>query len=266
MPTNPTSPKQLAANRANAARSTGPRTPLGKARAAQNSRRHGFTASTFAVVRLEDLQELAHLKDDLVAFYQPANSQELFALERMALAQQTLLRAARLEVGLFTCCLDRVYDPCGDPIRLMTPELLGHGDLEVTRAQNRNFALAQGFHRLTRESNSWALLLRYQAQAERLYRRALEDFQRLRAPAPPAIPNEAISGPEPQPDPPPGRRQPPSPLEPDPALLQRLPELGVGEVARAAALGGAQRGRGPRRLALAHTADGVARGHVRTVI
>jgi hypothetical protein len=36
----PVSPAQLAANRANAAR---------------NSFKHGFTASTFAVVRLEDL-------------------------------------------------------------------------------------------------------------------------------------------------------------------------------------------------------------------
>ena len=95
MPQNPISEKQLAANRANAARSTGPRSPEGKARAAQNSRRHGFTPSTFAVVRLEDLHDIAHLKDDLLAVYKPINSQELFAIERIALAQQALLRAAR---------------------------------------------------------------------------------------------------------------------------------------------------------------------------
>jgi uncharacterized protein (DUF433 family) len=52
----PISEKQLA-NRANAVHSTGPRTPEGKARSAQNSRQHGFTASHFDVVRLEDLQE-----------------------------------------------------------------------------------------------------------------------------------------------------------------------------------------------------------------
>src|ERR1017187_8173118 len=50
------SPEQLAANRANAAKSTGPRTSQGKARSAQNARKHGFTGSTFAVVRLEELR------------------------------------------------------------------------------------------------------------------------------------------------------------------------------------------------------------------
>ncbi|MGA3096777.1 MAG: hypothetical protein ABSF25_10020, partial [Bryobacteraceae bacterium] len=108
-PHRPVSPERLAANRANAAKSTGPRTPEGKARCSQNARKHVFTASTFAVVRLEDLQEIAHLRDDLVALYQPVNSQELFALERAALAQQAILRGARLESGLFTTCLDESY-------------------------------------------------------------------------------------------------------------------------------------------------------------
>ena len=117
----PVSEKQLAANRANAARSTGPRTPQGKARSAQNARKHGFTASTFAVVRLEDLDEVAHLRADLIAVYQPVNSQELFAIERIALAQQAILRAARLETGLFTTCLDEALDPDGEPMRPHEP-------------------------------------------------------------------------------------------------------------------------------------------------
>src|SRR6266478_3911397 len=177
----PISEKQLAANRANAARSTGPRTPQGKARSAQNARSHGFTASTFAVVRLEDLNEVAHLTADLTALYQPVNSQELFALERIALAQQALLRAARLEAGLFTTCLDQALGRDGEPIIPMTEDLAGNGDIEITRAQNRNFALGEGFHRMARNSNTWSLFLRYQAQAERHYRRAVEEFERLRA-------------------------------------------------------------------------------------
>ena len=193
MPQNPISEKRLAANRANAARSTGPRTPEGKARSAQN-RKHGFTPSTFAVVRLENLDDIAHLKDDLLAVYKPANSQELFAVERIALAQQALLRAARLESGLFSTCLNETLDSAGQAMILMNPDLAGDGDIEITRAQNRNYLLGEGFHRMTSKSNSWSLFLRYYAQVERHYRRAVEEFERLqRLRSKPS--NEPISNP-----------------------------------------------------------------------
>ena len=191
----PVSAIQLAANRANAARSTGPRTPEGKARSAQNSRKHGFAAAEFAVVRLEDLQAVAHLEADLVPVFQPVNDQELFAIERIALAQQALIRAARLETGLFTACLDQALDPAGEPLFLMTKELTG--DIEVTRAQNRNYALAAGFHRMVRQANSWSLFLRYQVQTERHCRRAVEEFERLKA-LRSELPNEPIFEPQPE--------------------------------------------------------------------
>jgi hypothetical protein len=196
----PVSPEQLAANRANAAKSTGPRTPEGKARSSQNARKHGFTASTFAVVRLEDLQEVAHLREDLIALYQPVNSQELFALERVALAQQSILRAARFEAGFFTTCLNESFDSNGESLLPMNSEFAG--DIEITRSQNRTFVLMDGFHRLARQGNSFALLLRYQAQAERQYRRAIEEFERLKA-LRGELPIEPIyeTQPDPQPEP-----------------------------------------------------------------
>jgi hypothetical protein len=40
-----TSPSQIRANRQNARRSTGPRTPLGRRTSSQNARRHGLTAA-----------------------------------------------------------------------------------------------------------------------------------------------------------------------------------------------------------------------------
>ena len=108
------SPEQPAANRANAANSTGPRTPEGKLRSAQNARKHGFTASSFAVGvpsgPVEDLNEVANLREDMVNLYHPVNSQELFAVERIALAQQAILRAARLEAGFFSLCLGESFD------------------------------------------------------------------------------------------------------------------------------------------------------------
>ena len=191
----PVSAKRLAANRANAVRSTGPRTPEGKARSAQNSRKHGFTAANFAVVRLEELDAVANLKADLVAAYQPVNSQELLAVERLALCQQALFRCARMEAGLFTACLNEALDPDGRPLRLMTADLVD--GIDVTRAQNRNFALFEGFSRLNAKSNDVPLFLRYQAQTERLYRRAVEEFERLRS-LRNVLPNEPIVEPEPE--------------------------------------------------------------------
>ena len=43
----------------------------------------------------EASEQLARLREDLIAFYRPLNSQERFAVERIANAQQSLLRAAR---------------------------------------------------------------------------------------------------------------------------------------------------------------------------
>ncbi len=179
-----TSPARAAANRANAARSTGPRTPEGKARSAQNARKHGFTASDFTVPRLEEHDEIARLRADLFALYQPQNSQERFALERMAIAQQMILRAARLESGLFAEAVNvSIANPRPHPVILRG--LPGHAETGVTTGQHANFVLAEGFARIhEKKSTAFSMLLRYQAQAERFYRRALEEFLRARAEAP----------------------------------------------------------------------------------
>jgi hypothetical protein len=195
-PKKPISDKQLNANRANAAQSTGPRSPEGKSRSAQNSRKHGFTASTFAVVRLEEIDEVARLRDDLIAVYQPVNSQELFAVERIALAQQALLRVERLHTGMATTFLNEALDGNGRPLMGISPELV-NDDNEITKAQNRNYLFAEGFHRLNKYSNSFTLFLRYQAQTERLYRRAIDEFNRLKA-LRHELPNEPISDTQPE--------------------------------------------------------------------
>ena len=77
----------------------------------------------------------------------------------------------------------------------MTKDLIG--DIEVTRQQNRNYALADGFDRMVRRTDTWKLFLRYQAQTERNYRRALEDFERLKA-LRHELPNEANYDPQPE--------------------------------------------------------------------
>jgi hypothetical protein len=173
------SPEQFAANRANAANSTGPRTPDGKARSSQNARKHGFAAAAYTVPRLEDVEEVAELRDRAVAFYKPANSQELFAIERIAITQQAMNRAARLEAGTFTTCLNDVLNLRERPLMEMDPDMYGGG--EPGREQVKNYLLAEGFRRSVGKSNVIHLSMRYSAQSERLYRRAIADFDRIKA-------------------------------------------------------------------------------------
>jgi len=187
--TNPISPARLAANRANAARSTGPRSVEGKARSAKNARTHGLAA----VTQSEDPLAVARLRESLIALYRPANAQELFAVERIAFAQHALLRCASLEAGLLSVAMND------------TPE---------EEADEANVRLALGFLRMSAESDTWKLFLRYQAQTERMYRRAVEELERIRE-LRDQFPNEPTNLTEPQ------QTAPHIPIPPQP--LFRMP-------------------------------------------
>jgi hypothetical protein len=82
---------------------------------------------------------------------------------------------------MFTSALNDVLDRTNNPLIPMDPDMVGDGDIEITRQQNRNYCIAEGFRRIAKESNAIGLMLRYRAQAEREYRRAVEDFDRLKA-------------------------------------------------------------------------------------
>jgi hypothetical protein len=177
----PVSPNRIAANQANARKSTGPRTPEGKARSSQNARKHPFNPDPFAIVRIEDRAAISTLVADGVpsgpATYQPINSQERDAVERIALAKHSMRRMSVLEAGFFTNCLDQAMSGPADPLILNRSELAN--GIDIPLEQHRAYWLAFGFNSFTRQSNIAATFLRFQAQAERLHRRAVEDFHRL---------------------------------------------------------------------------------------
>jgi hypothetical protein len=176
-----TSPNRVAANHANAQRSTGPKTQEGKTRSSQNARKHPFNPDPFAIVRIEDRDQIAALVADGVpsgpATYQPINSQERDAVERIALAQHSMRRTYILEAGFFTNCLDQAMAGPADPFILNRSELAK--GIDIPLEQHRAYWLAFGFNSFTRQSTIAATFLRFQAQAERLHRRAVEDFHRL---------------------------------------------------------------------------------------
>jgi hypothetical protein len=88
--------RQIEANRLNAQKSSGPRTPEGKANVSMNSLRHGMRARA-VVLRTENEGRFHQLCDELEAEWQPQTPTEMALLEKMAVAQWKLVRAERRE-------------------------------------------------------------------------------------------------------------------------------------------------------------------------
>ena len=186
------SEKRLAANRANAARSTGPRTPEGKVRSAQNLRKPTFNPAAFPIARVVELDSIAKQRADAIATYQPVNSQERFAVERIALTRQSLLLCAAIESGFLTGFRN------GTIARDVFPPDMLTVDIQAAHLQKPNLCLAAAAQRVLRKSGAWYLFVRYQAQTERLLRSAIKDFERLknlRAELPNEAKNEAKNEP-----------------------------------------------------------------------
>ena len=75
--------KQLEANKANAQRSTGPRTEAGKARSRLNSRRHGLSAKMLIIVG-ENADDFDQLRAELMDEYDPQSALGCELVERLA--------------------------------------------------------------------------------------------------------------------------------------------------------------------------------------
>ena len=91
-----TSTSRVQANRENAKRSTGPKTPEGKAASSKNATTHGLS-STFRVLAHEDAAAFAALNDELKAEFKPATTHQKFLVEQMAQNRWRLERTRRYE-------------------------------------------------------------------------------------------------------------------------------------------------------------------------
>jgi hypothetical protein len=90
---------QIEANRRNALKSTGPRTPEGKAASCLNALRHGLRSRT-VVLPGENREEYDQLCNDLETEWQPQSRTEQFYVEQMAVSQWKLTRMEAGEVSI----------------------------------------------------------------------------------------------------------------------------------------------------------------------
>ena len=105
----PPSEAKLAANRANAQQSTGPRTEEGKTRSSQNALKFGLLSDALTIKYIENSDGFTSQHERLKASLQPQDpSQESWVLQ-IATLHWRLQRLARFEAGLFNLALFRAF-------------------------------------------------------------------------------------------------------------------------------------------------------------
>jgi len=147
--------KQIAANRLNSQKNTGPRTTAGKAVSRFNALKHGI----FAVHQIlfdETAEDLAELSAEYHEHHSPANSNEILLVDTLVHTEWRLRRMRRIEAGLWHRAHDLFIVKNIDTTSTCTS-----GDAFATDSAT--------FERLQRVVNF----------CERVYHRTLKDLQHL---------------------------------------------------------------------------------------
>jgi hypothetical protein len=108
--------KQIAANRVNSAKSTGPHTLIGKAVSSQNRARHNLLAKSF-VLKSECPERFEAFVESFYAEYNPSTPTETALVDTMATARWRLIRMSNLEAAI----IDHEYGLDSDSADLTTP-------------------------------------------------------------------------------------------------------------------------------------------------
>jgi hypothetical protein len=136
-----TSQKQIEANRRNAQKSTGPKTPEGKTAVAQNAIKHGFTANT-PILPDEDPTAYDAFKSQLTKELNPQGSVENMLAERIVDLSWRLKRSGRLHIDAY-----RVFAQGSSGILPESQDALTV-DIDCGQIAVNDFAEARVFERL----------------------------------------------------------------------------------------------------------------------
>ena len=201
-----TSDKKAEANRRNALKSTGPKTPEGKAAVRYNAMRHGLL-STDLLLPGEDEAALKELSDHLRDQLQPVGELESLLVDRIISSAWRLRRLGQVEAGIFAFELygelaERARREASTYTRTEGPddEIIAQylSRTIITDEQKHREAtdkarklesmrdaetatLGQTFVRDASKANAFSKLSRYETTIERSLYKALHELQRLQA-------------------------------------------------------------------------------------
>jgi hypothetical protein len=194
------SDKQLAANRLNAQKSTGPRTPGGKARVSNNARKHGLTGRDI-VMPHESPEDYDSFRAGLLDNLAPCGDLEEMLADRIVSYAWRLRRVPLIEAGFFRrkyqkTRVERAADEV-EKFETSTEKFLSSLREDRTVTDKAAHAAAERhlnketakLHEITStlvilsEKSMTALtrIWRYETMLSRAMERTLHEFQRLQA-------------------------------------------------------------------------------------
>jgi hypothetical protein len=168
---------QVAANRINAQKSTGPRTAEGKAVVAQNALKHGLLARE-AVIRGEDPGEFEFYRDRMLGELAPVGTVESVLAERAVGLSWRLRRAERVQNEVFdTLYSDQMDNPLAKLTQSMLPKHLARPQVSE---DGRDLTLARVVVKDSANSRVLDRLLMYERRIEHSLFRTMRELQQLR--------------------------------------------------------------------------------------
>jgi hypothetical protein len=185
-------PAQIAANRANAQLSTGPRTEAGKAAVAKNGATHGLSGANFFLLAHEDQAGFEQLLTAYHEEHRPEGPTASFLVQELAQAHWKLGRAARIEADLRAGGDSSLFEIGSDTEKAFS---------RLTRYQN---SIRRDWYRALKELRTLSRGERQDPAADlrRLEREQEERIHRFLQADPPPPPATAADNPKPIPAPP----------------------------------------------------------------
>ena len=139
---------QINANRANAQKSTGPKSAEGKAKSSLNRVSHGFNSATLFIGG-ENREEFDALLADLTTEFHPATPNEQILVEKMVHNQSNSLRALRFQSAVLHASVPAgyIHPDLGLLIRYQTAADRAYhkAHAELLKAQNERLKSEIGF-------------------------------------------------------------------------------------------------------------------------
>jgi hypothetical protein len=193
------SAKKTQTNRQNALKSTGPKTPEGKAAVRLNAVRHGLL-SREVLLPGEDEGALRELNERLRDELQPVGEMESLLVDRIVTAYWRLRRLGRVEAGIFAWELygelaERAQQEAKSYVSTIADvykddhirdeqkhqEALSKAQEMKAKQDAETATLGRTFIRDADQANAFSKLSRYETAIERSLYKALHELQRLQA-------------------------------------------------------------------------------------